>query len=183
MLSEGSFACIRPEGGVLPYGLSLDNYRFATVMDLADLSQVYSSSFEVGNSQVPFHERDYSRDAASKIFEDLFRFYEHFGLDLKDNDNTNWPDSILMELDFMHYLSHLESIAVNEDDILALQRGQRDFLQRHLAPLVSGLAGKLSVLKITPYDQLSKLMNDFVTHEHAALSRKVDGLLAVAMVE
>jgi len=170
-------------GDLSPHTLDPDNYRIKPGMSLDKLSQTYSSCFESGNESASFHERVYNTDATSQLFEELFRYYEHFGLDMKGNDNANWPDSILVELDFMHYLSHLESIATSEDDVLSLQRGQRDFLQRHLSPLAVGLTEKLSAMKISPYDQLAKLLNDFVSRDCDYLARKVDGMLAISMVE
>ena len=129
------------------------------------LAQLYSSSFEVGSPVVSFHERAYTRGAAHELFEELFRYYEHFGLDLKNSDNVHWPDSLLVELDFMQYLSHLESIAVRQDDVLSLQRGQHDFLDRHLVPLAKGIAEKLHTARISPYDQLAHLLERYVDHD------------------
>jgi len=183
VLAEGSFYCIYPVGDLAPHALNPDDYRINPGMGLDELKQTYSTCFESGNESVSFHERAYNTDATSQLFEELFRYYEHFGLDMKDNDNANWPDSILVELDFMYYLSHLESIARTADDVLSLQRGQRDFLKRHLGPLVAGLSGRLQALGVTPYDQLAKLMHDYVGRERDYLNRTVDGLLAIAMVE
>jgi len=183
VLAEGSFFCIYPVGDSTPHALNPDDYRIEPGRGMDELKQTYSTCFEAGNESASFHERVYNTDATSQLFEELFRYYEHFGLDMKGNDNANWPDSILVELDFMHYLSHLESIAASEDDVLSLQRGQRDFLQRHLAPLAKGLMEKLSAMKASPYDQLARLLNDYVSRDRDYLARKVDGMLAISMVE
>jgi len=181
-LADGVFSGISPRGEPLPHGLDSGDYEFEPGIVFEDLSQAYSTCFEAGNAPVSFHERTYTNDAASKLFEELFRYYEHFGLDLKDNDNANWPDSILVEMEFMYYLSHLESIAGDEGDVLSLRRGQRDFLKRHLAPLLSGIVEKLNRMEISPYDQLARLMNDYVAREIDYLDAKIDGIIASASV-
>lgn len=179
-LADGSFKCMVPEGILLPYALDLSEYRFQNGMSFEELAQVYSTCFEIGNATVSFHERTYIPDAANKLFEELFRYYEHFGLDLKNSDNSYWPDSILVELDFMQYLVHLESIASRDEDVLSLQRGQRDFLKRHLVPLATGIADKLRTLSITPYEQLANLMICYVDHDRDYLARAVDNIISSA---
>lgn len=174
LLLDGSFSCMDPTGDLLP---QFQDYKFQAGLSIDDLNKAYSSCFEVGNAPVSFHERTYKNDAASKLFEELFRYYEYFGLDLKDNENTHWPDSILVELDFMHYLSYLESIAANEEDIMSLQRGQRDFLKRHLCPLITGISDKLCTMGVTPYSQLSQLMNDYANQDRNYLAGIIDGII------
>jgi len=175
-LKEGSFVDLDKAVGLLPGGTihSSRDYEFECDMSFDVLHQAYSSCFEVGNAPVSFHERAYTNDAANKLFEELFRYYEFFGLDLKNNSNTHWPDSLLVELDFMHYLSYLESIATNEENILSLQRGQRDFLKRHLCPLVTGISDQLAVMNIIPYMQLSILAKNFALQDKNYLARIVD---------
>ncbi len=172
-LAEGSFRAMPSSEVLSTCGLDLDKHRFQGGGDFKGLAQVYSSSFEVGNPAVSFHERAYTRAVANELFEELFRFYEHFGLDLKNSDNVHWPDSLLVELDFMQYLSHLESIAVRQEDVLSLQRGQYDFLDRHLVPLVKGIVDKLHTVNIEPYDQLARLLECHVEHElgHCSTSK------------
>jgi len=182
-LADGVFDCMAFNGNLLPHAIDLSNYQFSPGISLDNFAQAYSSCFEVGNAPVSFHGRTYSNEAASKIFEELFRFYEHFGLDLKDSENSNWPDSILMELDFMHYLSHLESLAKSDEDVASLQRAQLDFLNRHLIPLVTGISDKLYSLKIAPYDQLALLMFDYVNGDRDYLDRKVNSMPQVTTIE
>lgn len=179
-LTDGSLKCMAPGGMLLPYALDLNEHRFQNDMSFAALAQVYSTCFEIGNATVSFHERTYTLDATNKLFEELFRYYEHFGLDLKNSDNAHWPDSILVELDFMQYLVHLESIASREEDVLSLQRGQRDFLKRHLIPLATGIADKLHTLSITPYEQLANLMIRYVDHDRDYLAGAVDDVISSA---
>lgn len=172
-LAEGSFRAMPSCEVLSTCGLDLDKHRFQRGGDFKELAQVYSSSFEVGNPAVSFHERAYTRAVANELFEDLFRFYEHFGLDLKNSDNVHWPDSLLVELDFMQYLSHLESIAVRREDVLSLQRGQHDFLDRHLVPLAKGIAEKLHTVNIPPYDQAADLLERYADYDlgHCSTSK------------
>jgi DMSO reductase family type II enzyme chaperone len=66
--------------------------------------------------------------------EELVRFYNHFGLSVAEAREREVPDHITTELEFMHYLTFKE--------VLALQRGEdpapycaaeMDFLSRHPA--------------------------------------------------
>lgn len=164
-LAQGSFKAMLSSQVLSGCGLDLDKYLFQGGVDFEDLAQLYSSSFEVGNPAVSFHERAYTRGSANELFEELFRYYEHFGLDLKNSENVHWPDSLLVELDFMQYLSHLESVATRQEDVLSLQRGQYDFLNRHLGPLVKGISEKLHSVQISPYDQLAHLLKCCVDHD------------------
>jgi DMSO reductase family type II enzyme chaperone len=182
-LADGSFCSMHPTGKLLPYALDLKEYQFQSSIQFEKLTQVYSSSFEIGNAAVSFHERTYTRDAPNKLFEELFRFYEHFGLDLKNSDNAHWPDSILVELDFMQYLTHLESIAASEDDVQSLRLGQRDFLKRHLIPLTVGISEKLNALDIKPYNQLSRVINRYLGLDRDHLAQVLNGIISTTNVE
>lgn len=164
-LAEGSFSAMQSSEVLPACGVDLGKFRFRSGMEFEELAQLYSSRFEVGNPAVSFHERAYTGGVARELFEELFRYYEHFGLDLKNSDNAHWPDSLLVELDFMHYLGHLETIATRQEDVLSLQRGQRDFLDRHLLPLVRGISAKLHNLGLSPYDELAQVLAEYVARE------------------
>jgi len=172
-LAEGSFKAMASSEILSACDLDLDKFRFDGGGNFKELAQLYSSSFEVGSPVVSFHERAYTRGAANELFEELFRYYEHFGLDLKNSDNVHWPDSLLVELDFMQYLHHLEAIAVRQEDVLSLQRGQHDFLDRHLAPLAKGIAETLHAARISPYDQLAHLLERYLDYDlgHCSTSK------------
>lgn len=84
----------------------------------------------------------YTEEDQSSVFEELMRFYSFFGL--QRGEGAEMPDHLSVELEFMHYLTHLESEATLEPEALAsLHRAQHDFLTRHLQRVVRGLAAAL----------------------------------------
>lgn len=69
-------------------------------------------------------------------------FYRYFGLRAATGDEgrTEEPDHLVDMLEFMAVLSHLEARAlVGHTDPSAYRRAQRDFLHRHLAPLLDAM--------------------------------------------
>lgn len=74
----------------------------------------------------------------SGLFEELARFYDHFGL--ARAASAELPDHIAVELEFMHFLTHLEHEMHRRGGIDGgLRLAQRDFLSRHLLRLASGM--------------------------------------------
>ncbi len=139
---------------------------------IAGLAQVYSSSFEVGQGAVSLHERSYGTraDTDKALFEDLFRFYEHFGLRF-DGGLPELPDWLVVELEFMHYLCFLEAEAGDAPSRAALRRGERDFLVRHLQGFAAGLAARLGEARIPAYADAARLLEAFVRADGAWLTR------------
>lgn len=80
----------------------------------------------------------YTQEAQSSLFEELTRFYEFFGL--KRDESAEMPDHVSVELEFMHFLTHLESNVADRPEALAsVRRAQRDYLRRHLSRLIEGI--------------------------------------------
>ena len=78
----------------------------------------------------------------STLFEELVRFYEHFGLERAGH--AELPDHLSVQFQFMHWLAHLEDAArADLEQIAALTRAQRDFLERQLRRLVHAVRGAL----------------------------------------
>ncbi len=90
----------------------------------------YLATFEHG--AVPLYE-GLCRGAAGRfgIQEEVLRFYHHFGVRLSEAAR-DYPDHFATELEFMEHLVMLEMAAPDNEAVRALQRAQRDFLQRHV---------------------------------------------------
>ena len=108
-------------------------------------------------------ERAHAQEDQSSIFEELMRFYEFFGL--KRDTNAEMPDHLGVELESMHFLTHLEDKVADQPlDLASVRRAQHDFLTRHLARLVRGVHTKLK----TSNRQCSELVEttlDFINAE------------------
>lgn len=139
-----------------------------TVSQSEDLKSVYASTFEAGLPKASLRESHYVKEGEKILFEDLFRFYDHFGLDTASGGLREWPDHIAVELEFMHYLAWLE-IGAGES-VMALRQAQKDFLDRHLQPFAAGLADRFEQTRIPdPYQMVARLLAGFVTADKTEL--------------
>lgn len=80
-----------------------------------------------------------NRDQTS-LFEELIRWYDHFGLQRKAK--AELPDHVSVELEFMHFLTYREHLSGEDKDAVAtLHRAQQEFLQNHLHPFSVSILG------------------------------------------
>ena len=87
------------------------------------------------------HEASYVDYEASTLFEELVRFYEHFGL--RRREKAELPDHLGIELEFMHFLCELALTARSRDEnVNAVIAAQRDFVDRHIFRLLEGIQSK-----------------------------------------
>lgn len=102
----------------------------------ADYNDAFDPSVTEGACSL--RERAYTEEDQSSLFEELMRFYEMFGL--KRGENAEMPDHLGVELEFMHFLTHLENeVADRAEELASVRNAQRDFLVRHVARLVHGV--------------------------------------------
>ena len=128
-----------------------------------DLEITYSALFDScgGRPSVSMQEMHYSNKAREELWEDILRFYLHFGLDFKNGRIKEMPDHLVIELEFMHYLSFLESGTPPDD--LSFRRAETDFLERHLGRWVSGFHTKLAAARDSlPYKNAARMLVDFI---------------------
>ena len=152
----------------LPYGDPFASIQAPPLDETIGLGEIYTSNFDVGQGAVSLYGRSYLGGEAKPLFEELFRFYEHFALAF-DDGLPEWPDWIVVELEFMHYLSFLEAESSTHASSLALRRAERDFLERQLCEFTVGLAAALKAKAVAPYADLAQLLNGFVSSDLAYL--------------
>jgi DMSO reductase family type II enzyme chaperone len=179
-LCQNAFTLLEGTGKGLPYAFYPGTSGIQGSYTLDDLEQAFTVSFDTGAAAVSLHGRSYTNDGDQKLFEELFRFYEHFGLDFSSSNNDFWPDALEVELEFMHYLTYLEGLA--GENRLPILKAQRDFLTRHLRPLLAGIKASL-VEKNTPvYAQLATLLNEFVEADHVYLNEVIGDQISVKQI-
>ncbi len=148
-------------------------YRGAEASPYAIDGAAFNEAFEpaIGKRASSLRERSYVSEDQGTLFEDLTRFYDFFGLGRRED--AEMPDHVSIELEFMHFLTHLETlVAPRPGDLASLRRAQRDFLSRHLVRLLRGVAGKLD--GASPGCQaLVAEARAFVEHEAARLAEAV----------
>lgn len=158
----------------LPYPLLPPRWQELPAQE--ELQRRYTELFEASGrrrSTLSLHESDLSDTPRSRIWEDLIRFYEHFGLQYDGSVIRLWPDHLLIELECLHYLAFLESGAAGDPS--PLQRAQRDFLDRHLLAWLPRLTERLARLpEAQPYANLAALLQHFLSAEHTWLTLALD---------
>lgn len=136
-----------------PFALSeweLENLEFSSELADDDVEAEFIRLFEAGpgDPPCPLVEGSYIKDANRKaIFEDLIRFYNHFGLSYDTGSHEDRPDHVSYELEFMHYLSFLTLRTMqNKRQIDGHLTAQKDFMAHHLAKWSQLLADKIDAI-------------------------------------
>lgn len=130
----------------------------------------YIAAFDQGasTSAVSIHEATYVDLDSSGLFEELVRFYEHFGL--RRNEDAELPDHFGVELEFMHFLCELEHHGgLTGQDVTSVRKAQRDFIDRHIQRLLRGLAQGLLGRRGKAVDLVNSCA-DFVESHRQALA-------------
>ncbi|MBW2287061.1 MAG: molecular chaperone TorD family protein [Deltaproteobacteria bacterium] len=138
---------------------------------------LYCSLFEPtsGQARVSLYERDHGRHTREVLWEDLFRCYTHFGLEFDDGGLKEAPDHLVIELEFMHYLTFLE--ASNPETSRGVALAQGDFLEHHLAVWVPRVCLALEEhSRDSVYHGLAALLRDFVSADRDHLESTIHEL-------
>lgn len=134
----------------------------------------YNAAFDpsVDKNACSLREGAHIDSEQSALFEELARFYEFFGLARKET--AEMPDHLSVELEFLHYLTHLEAEAIDRGlDTLSACRAQHDFITRHVQRVLGALQAKLDPRHVT----CSKLVADcadFIAAELERLDATID---------
>lgn len=126
--------------------------RSLVLRSFAEYEAGYITLFQMGTRGKPMvslNAGDYptlNGDASRPEF--LLRYadwYRHFGLRADTGEDANeLPDHLVCQLEFLAWLSHLETQAAENDEAShGYRRAQHDFIERHLEPFLSLLAENL----------------------------------------
>ncbi len=136
--------------GNLPYAFDWTQEELYGIQQIAvsgdlDMEVEFIRMFESGpgNPPLPLLEGLYYKERRT-VFKELILFYNHFGLSYDQGALTDRPDHICYELEFLHYLTFKELLAIQETtDETPYIRAQHDFLKRHLLNWVGLLVDKM----------------------------------------
>lgn len=160
---DKEFSQMLKEGEYLQYALALlHDIPFEVTAEEGALSgqllkHVSQEDFEAefvrvldagpGGPPCPLYEGKYAGNRMGNM-EELVRFYNHFGLSVAEAPEREVPDHITTELEFMHYLTFKEVLALQRnEDPKPYAFAEIDFLKRHLTKWVPELHAKME--KIT----------------------------------
>jgi DMSO reductase family type II enzyme chaperone len=139
------------------------------------IGHFYTTHFESGGHAISLRESSYSSLTEKALMEEIFRFYHFFGLDLSNSHLRELPDTLPIELEFLHYLTYLQAKTLDAvekpSNSAALQRGQKDFLQQHLGKWLGPFTSKLQRIGgATFYAGAANLLHQFIRSEEQFLS-------------
>ena len=143
-----------------------------------ELESEYISSFDIAfGPSLPcsLYESGHREDVSSTdITEELLRFYEHFQVKLGDKER-DYPDHLVVELEFMAYLAKKEGDALKrENDPAPYRFAQADFLERHLEKWVSRLDERIQKrIKEPFYRGASAFLREFLSNHLPYLRKSV----------
>ena len=103
----------------------------------------FLNAFEpsVSDTACSLYQSAHSNREQTALFEELIRWYDHFGLQRKAK--AELPDHISVELEFMHFLTYREHLAGEDKDaVQTLRRAQKEFLNKHLHPFSMSISSR-----------------------------------------
>jgi len=146
---QAAFAAMAED---LPFDLAVsqvekDNLVFSPELGDDDIEAGFIRIFEAGpgDPACPLVEGKHVKDSNRRaIFEDLIRFYNHFGLSYDAGSHEDRADHLSYEMEFMHYLAFLTLRAIQSGKTTHdLLLAQRDFLKHHLLKWADPLADRM----------------------------------------
>ena len=107
-----------------------------------DAKTEFLEAFEpsVSKSACSLYQSTHANRDQTSLFEELIRWYDHFGLQRKAK--AELPDHVSVELEFMHFLTYREHLCGEDNEaVTTLRRAEREFLQNHLHPFSLSILG------------------------------------------
>ncbi len=135
-----------------------------------DHGKAFMDAFEpsISKRAVSLHASTHVNREQTDLYQELIRWYDHFGL--KRRDGGELPDHLSVMLEFLQFLTWQEQAnAADDKSVVTLHAAQRDFMSRHLVPVVQEIIAKTEV--DTPrYRELPRALLAFLDDELAALA-------------
>ncbi len=128
-----------------------------------DASAEFLGAFDpsVSKSGCSLYESAHSEREQMALYEELVRWYDHFGLQRKTR--AELPDHISIELEFMHFLAYREHVMESHrDSVETLRSAQRAFLEKHLFPLTKAIKQNMRKTAAQRYKAIAEAAHDFV---------------------
>ena len=133
----------------------------------ADAGKAFMAAFDpsVSKTAVSLHASAHTERDQTDLYQELIRWYDHFGL--KRRDGGELPDHLSVMLEFLQFLTVQEHENVGEVAAVAsLHKAQGDFIERQVLPLVAAIAGKLET-DAARYRALPRALQAFLQDELA----------------
>ncbi len=135
----------------------------------ADAAKAFMEAFEpsVSKRAVSLHASTHVNREQTDLYQELIRWYDHFGL--KRRDGGELPDHLSVMLEFLQFLTFQEHAnAADAEAAASLHAAQADFIKRHLVPVVAEMISKTEV-ETPRYRELPRALLAFLEDELGAL--------------
>ena len=172
-VSSGAVVALREAIAELPFAIPASESLEQLDAEV-ELNLIYTRLFDscTGQPALSLYEKDYSRNDTKQIWEELIRFYEHFGLNYNLEQCKEWPDHISTQLEFLHYLTFLEAGSPSHLTGTYIA-AEGDFLDRHLAKWAPQFSQKMAgISQNTPYGYFTQVLEEFVKGEQEFVQRQ-----------
>jgi DMSO reductase family type II enzyme chaperone len=136
----------------------------------ADAGKAFMAAFEpsVSKRGASLHASSHLERDQTDLYQELIRWYDHFGL--KRRDGGELPDHLSVMLEFMQFLTFQEHAnAADRTAVRSLNKAQGDFIARHLVPLVTQVIAHLDT-DVPRYRELPRALLAFLEDELAGLA-------------
>ena len=134
--------------------------------------RAFLSAFDpaVARRAVSLHASSHLAREQTDLFEELIRWYSHFGL--KRRDGAELPDHAATMLGFLHFLTVQEHEHGGDAGALTnLRRAEHDFIARLMLPVAQALADK-AASDTARYRALPAALAAFLEDELASLAQR-----------
>jgi DMSO reductase family type II enzyme chaperone len=135
----------------------------------ADATRAFMAAFDpaISKAAVSLHASAHLERDQTDLYQELIRWYDHFGL--KRRDGGELPDHLSVMLEFLQFLTAQEHAnATDAAAVASLHAAQGDFIERQVMPLVETVIGQLET-DVPRYHALPRAMRAFLEDELAAL--------------
>ncbi|WP_337659912.1 molecular chaperone TorD family protein [Anderseniella sp. Alg231-50] len=135
-----------------------------------DAARAFMAAFDpsISKTAVSLHASAHTERDQTDLYQELIRWYDHFGL--KRRDGGELPDHLSVMLEFLQFLTAQEHAnAGDAAAVSSLHAAQKDFVDRQLLPLVETVTGKLETQE-PRYHALPLALRAFLEDELAALT-------------
>ena len=121
----------------------------------------------ISKSGVSLHASTHLERDQTDLYQEMIRWYDHFGL--KRRDGGELPDHLSIMLEFLQFVTAQEHAnAADAAAVTSLHSAQVDFITRHALPLVEVIIAKLETDE-PRYHELPRALKAFLEDELAAL--------------
>ncbi|MEO9877589.1 MAG: molecular chaperone TorD family protein [Anderseniella sp.] len=134
-----------------------------------DATSAFMAAYDpaISGTAVSLHASAHLERDQTDLYQELIRWYDHFGL--KRRDGGELPDHLSVMLEFLQFTTAQEHANATDDKaVSSVHAAQSDFIERQVMPLVETVISKLETDE-PRYHALPRALRAFLEDELVAL--------------